>query len=99
MNKNSIVDKVDYLLSIAKNGEYNDKDIKTITEMSKEHTNNQILGRVFGYSVSDYALAVLSWLGTKETLTIFDAAFHKLPKVRQQEINNLITSKKYLEYK
>ena len=98
MNKNSIVEKVDYLLSVAKKGAYDRQDLNEIITMTNEHTDNKILGRVFGYSVSDYAMATLAWLNTLETKEAFRAVFDRIGKVRQEEVKQLIQSKLYLEY-
>ena len=95
---NSIVDKVNFLLALAKKGEYGEDELKTVLSMTGEHTDNKILGRVFGYSVSDYALAALKWLGTDETAKAFQSIYDKLDVVRREEINQLISEKPYLEY-
>lgn len=94
----SIVDKVDFLLTLAKKNKYDADELNTVISMTGEHTDNKILGRVFGYSVSDYAIAVLNWLGTEDSIKAFNSAFNKLNKIRQAEINKLIKAKPYIEY-
>lgn len=98
MALNSILDKVNFLLSVAKKGECTDKDLMTISSLSKEHTDNLIIGRVFGYSVSDYALATLKWLNTKESNEAYDGLAMGIPKDRRSEVDELVSKKLYLEY-
>ncbi len=98
MNKNSIVEKVDYLLSIARKGSCCQQELDEIEAMIGEHTNHIILGRVFGYSVSDYAIATLAWLNSRESKDAFRRAYDLVDATRQEEINRLIQSEIYLEY-
>ena len=103
MNKKSIVSKVDFLLSIAKSGICKTNDLYEISSMINEHSEHAVLGRVFGYSVSDYAFATLKWLNTKDSLELFNSFYEKLKnspsgESRQKEINELIESKMYLDY-
>ena len=91
MNSKCILDKVYFLLSISKSGECTDKQLEEIKMMVSEHTEGMVIGRVFGYSVSDYALAALKWIGTDETLREFKVLFDNLPYVRKNEIKELIS--------
>ena len=95
---NGIGDKVDFLLTLAKKKEYNSGELKKVISMTGEHTDNKILGRVFGYSVSDYALAVLNWLNTDESIKAFHTVYDRLDKIRQAEVTKLIDEQVYLDY-
>lgn len=94
-NKKSILDKVDFLLLISKKGNCTDKELEEIKSMISEHSNDIILGKVFGYSVSDYAIATLNWL---KMYSEYEKVFQTLPLERRGEIQNLISSKLYNEY-
>lgn len=72
MEKNSILEKIEYMHSLAKNKSYNEKDLMCLKEYSKEYSDNMVLGRFMGYSLFDYALATLYWIGTEETKMMFD---------------------------
>ncbi|MCR4711485.1 MAG: hypothetical protein K5707_04225 [Clostridia bacterium] len=97
LNRKGILEKVRFLLSAAKSGECGIDEFKDIVAMTREHTDNQIIGRVFGYSISDYALATLSWLGTEESIKAFRRGFNELSNIRKEEVRRLIDSKMYLE--
>lgn len=90
-------DKVYFLLSIAKAGKCAKEELNMIKGMTSEHSTDMILGRVFGYSISDYAIATLKWLNTDDTLREFKLAFDKLSSDRKNEISELIARKLYLE--
>ena len=97
MEKNSILGKIEYMLSLAKNKSYNEKDLMCLKKYSKENSDNMVLGRFMGYSLSDYALATLYWIGTEETKMIFDDLFHKLQSDRQKDVRTLIQKELYLQ--
>lgn len=97
MSKSGILDNVRFLFSIAQKGVCGEDELRIILNMTEEHTDNLILGRVFGYSVSDYAIATLKWIGSDSTLKEFKNIFDKLSKNRQTEIETLISRKLYLE--
>lgn len=97
MNNVGILDKVKYLLSLPEKSEYSSDEIQKAVEMTKEHSNDMVLGRVFGYSVSDYAIATLEWIGTEESRKEFWRIFDGLSDRRKIDIANLIEKKLYLE--
>ena len=94
-NNTSITDKVLFLLQIAKNNNASSDEIKEIVQYTKEHTDNLVLGRVFGYSVSDYAIATLKWLNTDETNGIYERLFKELPERRKNNVVELIEKELY----
>jgi len=57
-----------------------------------------VLGRFMGYSVSDYALATLFWLGTKEAKEVFASKYGNLSQTRKREVAELINKEVYLYY-
>ena len=97
MNNVGILDKVKYLLSLPEKSECSSYEIQKAVEMTKEHSNDMVLGRVFGYSVSDYAIATLEWIGTEESRKEFSRIFGGLSDRRKIDIANLIEKKLYLE--
>jgi hypothetical protein len=90
-----ILDKVYFLLKISKSKRYTQDDLNRILDYTKEHTDSLIIGRVFGYSVSDYAIAVLKWINTDETVSEFNKMIHSLPESRRKTISELIKSEVY----
>lgn len=98
MSKKGLLQKIDFLLSIAKNQEYTDNDLAEILELVNEHSEHMVLGRFMGYSVSDYALATLKWLEAEETQEKFDFLYNTLPQKRRNEVTKLISEKLYLQY-
>ena len=98
VNKNSILDKVNFLLSIAKKGNCTVKELNEIVDLIPEHTDDMVLGRVFGYSVSDYALATLKWIGADKTVVEFETTLAEMSEARHEDVQKLIESKIYLEY-
>lgn len=99
MKFDSLLDKISFLLKTAKEQRYDQEAFNIIKIMTEEHSDNAILGRFFGYTVSDYAYATLKWLNTPETNELFVNLFNLLPSNRKQEINELIDKKLYLEIK
>lgn len=93
-----LLDKVNYLLQTAANEVCSDKDIEKIITLSSEDSDDFVLHRVMGYSVSDYALATLKWIGSKESLKEFDVLYRKLSDERKNRVDNLILQNYYLEY-
>lgn len=98
MENKGIVEKVNYLMQKAISKDCNEVDLKRITSYLEEHSDRPILGKVFGYSVSDYAFAALKWIGSEQTNAIFDEHFATLTQRRKQTIRQLIDSNYYLQY-
>lgn len=97
-NKDGILDKVNYLMKISKNKRYNEKDIDKIISLAKEHSNHMVLGRVFGYSVAEYAIATLKWLDTDRTKKLFNDIYINLGIEQKKNVNTLIDREIYKEY-
>ena len=97
-NKEGILDKVNYLMKISKNKRYNERDIDKISSLAKEHSNHMVLGRVFGYSVAEYAIATLKWLDTDRTKKIFNDVYITLGTEQKKNVNTLIDREIYKEY-
>ena len=97
MGERTLTKKIEYMLYIAKDKKFTNEDILTLETYTSEHSDNYVLGRFMGYSVSDYAFATLYWLNTEETMAKFDELFKHLKESRKKEINKLIDSKKYLD--
>lgn len=95
MNKKGILEKVSFMLTVSKNKKYTPKELNEIISFTHLHSNERELGKVFGYSVSDYAYATLFWLGTSETLNIYNSMSSRLSEERIKEIDSLIQSKLY----
>lgn len=98
LNNAGILDKVRFLMSIAQKKQYTKNELDSLKALLTEHSDSMRLGKVFGYSVSDYALATLSWLSTDETKRLFDHNFSQLSEERKQHISQLIDKKLYLQF-
>ena len=98
MENNGVVEKVNYLIKKSISKKYDDNDIKLIVSYLDEHSEYAILGRVFGYSVSEYAFAALKWIGTKQTVSLFEKYYNRLSEERKKTVNELIQSDLYLQY-
>ena len=98
MEKKTILEKVDFILRTVIDHSINPEKISVILDYTKEHSDNLVLGRVFGWSVSDYAIAALKWLNTEETNVAFDRIFSELSDQRKNEVNELIERKIYTQY-
>lgn len=95
---NNILDKVNFLLALANKGECSEKDLKTIESLLDEKTDNMVVGRFMGYPVSAYAFATLKWIGSDDTLILFDQEYKKNTEQEKAEIEELIERKVYLQY-
>lgn len=98
LNNAGILDKVKFLLSLAQKKQYTKNELDSVKTLLSEHSDNMRLGKVFGYSISDYALATLSWLSTDETNELFNHNFSQLNEERKQHISQLIEKKLYLQF-
>lgn len=92
-----ITDKVFFILEKSRFGQCSDKDLQRILQYTEEHSDDMVIGRFFGYSVSDYAIASLKWIGSQDSLKSFNDVFSALPDSRKKEINDLIAKKLYLQ--
>lgn len=97
MHKRSLLEKIDFLLTVSKKGTYTQEELQDILALTRERSEHGILGRFMGYSVSDYAIATLYWLGTKETKAEYNALTDGLSDFEKQEICALIEKKPYLQ--
>ena len=97
MGLNNILEKVQFLLEASKNKTDSPDVISTIDSLTIEHTDDMITGRFFGYSVSDYAIAALKWIGTTESEKLYSEKYEKLSDKRKKDIENLVSKKLYLE--
>ena len=98
LNNTGILDKVKFLLSLAHKNQYTKNELDYVEMLVSEHSDNMRLGKVFGYSVSDYALATLSWLSTDETKELFNQNFSQLGEERKLHVSQLIDKKLYLQF-
>ena len=78
--------------------QYTQNELNCVKALLAEHSDTVRLGKVFGYSVSDYAFATLSWLSTDETKELFEREFSKLSKERKLHISQLIEKRLYTQF-
>ena len=98
LNNTGILDKVKFLLSLAQKKRYTQNELDCVKALLTEHSDSMRLGKVFGYSVSDYAFATLSWLSTDETKGLFERGFSQLSEERKRHISQLIEKKLYMQF-
>lgn len=94
-NNLGILEKVSFLLNKAKAKEYSKDEFDIIMSYTEEHTDNLVSGRVFGYSISEYAISTLKWIGSEESLRKYDEIMAQLPESRKRSISELIKSEMY----
>jgi hypothetical protein len=92
----SLFDTVKNLLSIAESGQFSNADLDEIVSLLPLHSGNHVVGKMFGYSVSDYAFATLKWLNSSKANDIFADEFSRLGQFRKEDILALIEKKYYL---
>lgn len=88
----TLLDKVDFLLTIAKKGSASDEELEEILKLTVEQSKHGRLGRVMGYSVSEYAIATLSWLGETK---LFDEMMLGKDLTFSQNVSKLIKWEPY----
>lgn len=98
MENNSILAKVDYIMQAVLKKDDSSECLQNLRSLSKEHTDDMVLGRVFGWSISDYAIAALKWINTDLTNTMFADEFDSLPDNRKPEVLVLIAKELYKQY-
>jgi hypothetical protein len=92
-----LLDKIRYIMEIAKKGTCSDAELEKLMIYSLQHSDNAILGRFFGYSVSDYAIACMKWVNTVEAQEAFNVKMKNIPEHRKKDIEKLISTKIYEE--
>ena len=97
MELNSLTEKVKYLLFSAKNKTDDDDTLAIVKSLIKEHSDERVLGKIFGYSVSDYAIASLKWMDTEKSIELFNEEYGKLADERKEVISWLIANNYHLE--
>ena len=91
----SILDKVLFLFNKSKEQDYTKEEYERILSYTNEHTDGLVVGRVFGYSISDYAIATLKWIGKPETISKYLDILRTLPENRKKEVTELVSKKLY----
>ena len=87
-----LIDKIKYICQIAKDGKPSNEQKEQLIELSKEHSNDCRMGKVFGYSVSDFAIACFKWINETET---YNRLIKDLSEDRLETINRLIATNAY----
>ena len=98
ITKKGITEKVDFLLTIAKKGQCSNEEFADILKLLVEHSDKERLGKVFGYSVSDYAIATLAWIGDDKSYAEYNKIYTTLDEKRKLDITQLVKEKRYLQY-
>ena len=97
MELTSLPEKVKFLLISAKNKADDEQTLSVIKSLTGEHSNERVLGKIFGYSVSDYAIASLKWMDTEKSIELFNEEYGKLADERKEVISWLIANNYHLE--
>jgi hypothetical protein len=87
--------KVFKILEIVKERVTDEETINQLVLLTNEYSEHHKLGKVFGFSVGDYAFAALKWIGSDYSSAVFDRLFQLLPASRKESINELISSNAY----
>ena len=97
MENKGLLEKIKYICLVAKSGVMTEEDKHILNEYSKEHSDYLRLGKLFGHSVSDYAIACFKWINTKESLDAYYQALEPLSEDWRKDIQELADSNVYLE--
>jgi len=87
--------KVHKLLSIASLNTVDADILVQISKLTEQHSEGLRQGKVFGYSVSEYAFATLNWLGTTDSMQLYDELTRALSDSRKVRIDALVASDLY----
>ena len=71
--------------------------LEQIAILTKQHSEDLRLGKVFGFSVSEYAFATLKWLSSSDSLFLYDKLTKQLSASRKARINELVSSNVYMK--
>ena len=85
------------LLIAARDKDSSESTPRSIAAMLPWHSERPVPGRVFGYSVSDYAFAALYWIGTPRSLQLYHAEIAQISEKRRAEVEELISRNTYLQ--
>lgn len=91
----SILDKVLFLLNKAAEQNCTEEEYQRIISYSSDGADGLVVGRVFGYSVSDYAIATLKWINKEETVSKYQELLKALPASRKMEVKALVERELY----
>ena len=88
----TLLEKVNYLLTIAKTKDFSRDDLKNIETLTSDDSDHPRLGKVFGYSVAEYAIETLKWINEEDIYKSFTKGLDEYKKGR---ITDLIESRCY----
>ena len=94
VSKMGLLDKVQFGLKIAKRGIIDNEEFGILQGLSIEAEQEGRLGKVMGYSVSDYAIASWYWLGNGG---MFHLYYDELDENRQFRVMELVKKEVYKE--
>lgn len=94
ISKMNLLDKANFGLVIAKRGLITREEFTVLRGLSIEPEQEGRLGKVMGYSVSDYAIASWYWLGNEG---MFHLYYDELDENRQFRVMELVKKEVYKE--
>ena len=81
----------------SKNKTDDTQTLAVIKSLIREHSEERVLGKILGFSVSDYAIASLKWMDTEKSIELFNEEYNRLYDERREVISWLIASNYHLE--
>lgn len=94
MKSMGLFDKVRYICKIANANGCTQEQKEDLLALVKEHSNEERLGKVFGFSVSDFAIACFKWIGDEDE---FNNLVISLDENRKLIIQELVASNMYTQ--
>jgi len=91
-DKKGIGQKVYELLKISTERIVSNDVIDEIAAMTTQHSNDLRLGKVFGYSVSEYAFAALKWINNTYSNGLYDKLIEPISDERKWRVSELVVS-------
>lgn len=89
-----ILDKIQYIVDIAKRGTATKDEIDSLEQYSLENSDNLVLGRFFGYSVAEMAIACYKVIHEDK---LFDKWFNTLDRFSQDNVTTFLKKRLYLQ--
>lgn len=95
MEREALVNKIGFMFNLANEHIYTEEQYNKLLSYTKEHNDDVETYGFFGYSVSDYAIATLKWLGTDRAKLDYEIQVSSLSEFRKNEIDTLVKKQLY----
>lgn len=83
------------MFNIANEHNCTEEQYNKLLSYTKEHNDDVETYGFFGYSISDYAIATLNWIGTDRAKGDYEIKIGSLSDFRRKEIDTLVKKQLY----